>query len=129
VNISLSGAAITLTPNLALLDSIKERGTKLASFDCRRGRFIVFRKEGPLRNRAFGGSVKAWQHREAGGLPMLPPFIIEQIRQREEKERSRREENRPRLELPLDRFPAPRGPRPEHEEDDPNRGVIILELV
>jgi hypothetical protein len=59
---------------------------------------------------------------------MLPPFIIEQIRQREEKERTRREENRPRLELPLDdRFPAP-ARKPEHEEDDPNRGVIILEL-
>ena len=60
---------------------------------------------------------------------MLPPFIIEQIRQREEKERARREENRPRLELPLDRFPAPRAPRPDHEEDEPNRGVIILDLV
>jgi hypothetical protein len=58
---------------------------------------------------------------------MLPPFIIEQIRQREEKERSRREDNRPRLELPLDRIPAPaRGP--ELEDDDPNRGVVILEL-
>lgn len=58
---------------------------------------------------------------------MLPPFIIEQIRQREEKERSRHEENRPRLELPLDRYPARRRP-PEPEEDDPNRGVIILDL-
>jgi len=37
---------------------------------------------------------------------MLPPFIIEQIRQREEKERERRESdrNRPRLELPVDRY-------------------------
>ena len=60
---------------------------------------------------------------------MLPPFIIEQIRQREEKERAQREDNQPRLELPLDRFPAPRAPRSEHEEDEPNRGVIILELV
>ncbi len=59
---------------------------------------------------------------------MLPPFIIEQIRQREEKERAQREEDRPRLELPLDRWPAPRGTRPDPEEDDPNRGVIILEL-
>ena len=58
---------------------------------------------------------------------MLPPFIIEQIRQREEKERTKREENRPRLELPLDRYPARRRP-PEAEEDDPNRGVIIVEL-
>ena len=58
---------------------------------------------------------------------MLPPFIIEQIRQREEKERSKREENRPRLELPLDRYPARRRPA-EVEEDDPNRGVIIVDL-
>jgi len=64
---------------------------------------------------------------------MLPPFIIEQIRQREERERLQREENRPRLELPLERYPAPRrpggGPKEHHEEeDDPNRGVIILEI-
>ncbi|HSN97480.1 MAG TPA: hypothetical protein VLS89_04245 [Candidatus Nanopelagicales bacterium] len=62
---------------------------------------------------------------------MLPPFIIEQIRQREEeKNRARREDNdRPRLELPLDRYPAPRrAPSVPDEEDDPNRGVIILDL-
>jgi len=54
---------------------------------------------------------------------MLPPFIIEQIRKREEEERARYEQ--PHLELPLD---APR-PRPRHEADDePNRGVIIVEL-
>jgi hypothetical protein len=57
---------------------------------------------------------------------MLPPFIIEQIRQREEKERAQREGDQPRLELPLDRIPAPR--RAPDEEDDPNRGVIILDL-
>ncbi len=58
---------------------------------------------------------------------MLPPFIIEQIRQREEKERARQQEdNQPRLELPLDRGPA-RPRAPEVEEDDPNRGVIILD--
>jgi hypothetical protein len=62
---------------------------------------------------------------------MLPPFIIEQIRQREEKERAQREdENRPRLELPLDRYDRAPGPRrPQAEEDEPERGVIILELV
>lgn len=58
---------------------------------------------------------------------MLPPFIIEQIRQREEKERARRDDDRPRLELPLDRIPAPS--RAPVEDDDANRGVIILELV
>jgi hypothetical protein len=58
---------------------------------------------------------------------MLPPFIIEQIRQREEKERQRREEIRPHLELPLDRYPSRRRV-PEAEEDDPNRGVIVVDL-
>jgi hypothetical protein len=59
---------------------------------------------------------------------MLPPFIIEQIRQREEKERARQEDNRrPRLELPLDRMPAPRR-EPAEEEDDPNRGVVVIDF-
>lgn len=60
---------------------------------------------------------------------MLPPFIIEQIREREEKERARREDElRPRVELPLvDRRPSPR--RPADEEDEPERGVIILDLL
>ena len=40
---------------------------------------------------------------------MLPPFIIEQIRRREEQERARHEQ--PRLEIPVDR-PAPRVPPP-----------------
>jgi hypothetical protein len=65
---------------------------------------------------------------EVEGFPMLPPFIIEQIRQREEeKNRARREDNRPRLELPLERYPSSPRRAPE-EEDDPNRGVIILDL-
>jgi hypothetical protein len=54
---------------------------------------------------------------------MLPPFIIEQIRKREEEERARHEQ--PRLELPLDR-PRPRTPRVPDEEAE--RGVIIVEL-
>jgi len=61
---------------------------------------------------------------------MLPPFIIEQIRQREEKERERREResNQPRLEIPVDRYPS-RRPAEQTEEDEPNRGVVILDLV
>jgi hypothetical protein len=60
---------------------------------------------------------------------MLPPFIIEQIRQREEKEREQRESihEQPRLELPVDRWPVRRPVEPE--DDDPNRGVIILDLM
>lgn len=57
---------------------------------------------------------------------MLPPFIIEQIRQREQQERERRDVNQPRLELPLERIPV-RRPAPE-DEDEPNRGVIIVDL-
>lgn len=67
---------------------------------------------------------------------MLPPFIIEQIRQREERERLQREESRPRLELPLERYPGPRRPAGQTpsvvdvvDDDDPNRGVIILDIV
>lgn len=58
---------------------------------------------------------------------MLPPFIIEQIRQREEQERLRREAERPRLQLPIDAFWPLNAPE-EEEEDSGNRGVAILEL-
>jgi hypothetical protein len=55
---------------------------------------------------------------------MLPPFIIEQIRKREEEERKRYEQ--PQLDLPL----APPGParRREERDDGGQRGVIIVEL-
>ena len=55
---------------------------------------------------------------------MLPPFIIEQIRKREEEERARYEQ--PQLELPIER-PRPR--QPAAPEEDGNRGVIILDLI
>lgn len=56
---------------------------------------------------------------------MLPPFIIDQIRQREEAER-RRDAEQPRLEVPLDypTIPAVR----RDEIDDVDRGVVIIEL-
>ena len=54
---------------------------------------------------------------------MLPPFIIEQIRRREEEERARYEQ--PQLELPK---PQPRRKPEAPAEDDGNRGVIILDL-
>lgn len=54
----------------------------------------------------------------------MPPFIIEQIRQREEQERVRYEQ--PRLELPVDR-PAPRAP--QVPEDAGERGVVIIDLM
>lgn len=58
---------------------------------------------------------------------MLPPFIIEQIRRREERTR-REEEERPAIRLPLDDMP-PLMPEPEVEiDDDENRGVVIIDL-
>ncbi len=54
--------------------------------------------------------------------PMLPPFIIEQIRKREIEERAHQEQ--PRLELPLDPRPAPA----KAPVDEEKRGVIIVEL-
>jgi hypothetical protein len=55
---------------------------------------------------------------------MLPPFIIEQIRRREEEERRKHELEQPRLELPQDLYEPAR----ERPEEDAERGVIILEL-
>jgi hypothetical protein len=59
---------------------------------------------------------------------VLPPFIIEQIRQREERERAQQEQQ-PRLELPLEPRRAPKAARPEDEEPNPDRGVLILEIT
>jgi hypothetical protein len=56
---------------------------------------------------------------------MLPPFIIEQIRKREEELRQH-ERQQPALELPIPpSVPAPRRPS---VDDDADRGVIIVEL-
>jgi hypothetical protein len=55
---------------------------------------------------------------------MLPPFIIEQIRRREEQERARHEQ--PRLEIPTER-PAPRSP--QAPDDKAERGVVIIDLM
>lgn len=58
---------------------------------------------------------------------MLPPFIIEQIRNREE-EIHRREEERPALRIPVPELP-PLKPEPEVDiDEDDNRGVVIIDL-
>ena len=57
--------------------------------------------------------------------PMLPPFIIEQIRKRESEERTRQEQ--PALELPLHPMPPVSSPSGGGEEET-KRGVIIVEL-
>ncbi|MDB5212250.1 MAG: hypothetical protein JWO86_177 [Myxococcaceae bacterium] len=58
---------------------------------------------------------------------MLPPFIIEQIRRREEQERKQYEQ--PQLELPISPS-GPHAPRPKgrEESEEGQRGVIILDL-
>jgi hypothetical protein len=57
---------------------------------------------------------------------MLNPFIIDQIKRREQEQRRRRDVQ-PVLELPL---PMPAAPRPTSPEDDEGgeRGVFIIDL-
>jgi hypothetical protein len=55
---------------------------------------------------------------------MLPPFIIEQIRQREERER--RNAPQPFLELPVPA--APPGYREPDAREEVDRGVVIIDL-
>jgi hypothetical protein len=54
---------------------------------------------------------------------MLPPFIIDQIRRREEEERHR--DVRPVIELPL---PLPGGSEEQRRGDESDRGVVIIDL-
>lgn len=57
---------------------------------------------------------------------MLPPFIIDQIKRREEEERQR-DRDRPVLELPLPPLaPSPMG---YADEEKGERGVIIIDVV
>jgi hypothetical protein len=58
-------------------------------------------------------------------LPMLPPFIIEQIRKREEEERQRSQQ-------PVLRLPLPEDTGTQHaqdERDSDERGVVIIDLL
>lgn len=56
---------------------------------------------------------------------MLPPFIIEQIRKREEEAR---QNHQPALELELPVAPPPQR-RTVPDPDDQDRGVIIIDLL
>ena len=58
---------------------------------------------------------------ERSGGRLLPPFIIEQIRKREEEARP---EHRPVVEIYIP--PAPR--RTNHEAEDRDRGVVVIDL-
>jgi hypothetical protein len=54
---------------------------------------------------------------------MLPGFIIDQIRQREEEEQAKRES--PQIQLPI---PLPEGSKAPKRKDDSDRGVVIIDL-
>jgi hypothetical protein len=69
--------------------------------------------------------VNEWEARQGRKeRAMLPPFIIEQIRQREERER--RNAPQPFLELPLH---APMPMREREPEETSERGVVIIDLM
>lgn len=61
------------------------------------------------------------------GIPMLEPWIIDEIRRREEE---RRRGDRPQLELPVPDSRWPDGERDnrqgEHGDKSPDRGVVII---
>lgn len=58
---------------------------------------------------------------------MLPPFIIEQIRRREEAAQRRKSDaKQPRLELPLDVYEPAK--KESDSDDERQHGVIIVEL-
>ncbi len=56
---------------------------------------------------------------------MLDPWIIEEIRRREEEERQERQ--RPVIELPLERPPHP-VPQGKPEDAGEERGVVIVDF-
>lgn len=57
---------------------------------------------------------------------MLPPFIIEQIRRREEAaQRKKTDAKQPRLELPIDVYEPIKEPE---SDDERHRGVVIVDL-
>lgn len=59
---------------------------------------------------------------------MLPPFIIEQIRKREEEEERAQHGDQPRLELPLVPPSARRKVIPDDEAEGAQRGVVVIDL-
>jgi hypothetical protein len=59
---------------------------------------------------------------------MLDPWIIEEIRRREDEQRRRETENRPVIELPYSEPPAQGGGQSRPAEDTPPRGVTIIDF-
>lgn len=59
---------------------------------------------------------------------MLDPWIIDEIRRREEEERQHREQPRPVLELPLESPAYPGQSRRPDPDQGGERGVVIVEF-
>ena len=59
---------------------------------------------------------------------MLEPWIIEQIRRREEEERRQRE--RPHLDIPArdERWKPEREPDEDRDREESDRGVVIIDI-
>ena len=57
---------------------------------------------------------------------ILPPYIIEKIREYEEQRRREYEQNRPRVWVPVPDLPPPLPP--EASEEETHRGVIIIDI-
>jgi hypothetical protein len=55
---------------------------------------------------------------------MLPPWIIEKIKKREEEERRKRDQPQPQLPVPE---PLPPPPKKDPANPDGDRGVVIIE--
>jgi hypothetical protein len=56
---------------------------------------------------------------------VLPPYIIDEIRRREQEQQRRYEQ--PRIELPLPQAPPP-SQRRHHDDGEKDRGVTIIDL-
>ena len=59
---------------------------------------------------------------------MLDPWIIEEIRRREDEQQRRETEIRPVIELPFTE-PPPQGGQSRPAEDTPPRGVTIIDYT
>jgi hypothetical protein len=55
---------------------------------------------------------------------MLPGFIIDQIRQREEEEQAKRHNAQVELHLPV-----PEGSRAPERDEESDRGIVIIDLL
>lgn len=61
---------------------------------------------------------------------MLPGFIIDQIRQREEEEQAKRPIPQIELHLPIpEGLKVPEGSKPPERDEESERGIVIIDLL